>query len=127
MLSLGIDTEEIERFIEWTQYSNDRLLRIFSKEEIAYCREEPVKTAERMAARFAAKEAFYKAVSRLLKDPLTFMRVGPLCSVVKEDNGRPELEVAWKHLDLPPLMAHISLTHTATLATAIVIIEADKN
>ena len=122
MLTVGIDTVEISRFTEWTKYSQERLSRLFSAQEIAYCLEEPVKAPERLAARFAAKEAFYKAVTALLKEPQPFTKVGPLCEVVKYNDGNPTLEVDWQALDLPEHTAQISLTHTSELATAIVII-----
>lgn len=122
MITVGIDTEEIARFAEWTKYSKERLLRIFSEEELSYCLEEPVKTPERMAARFAAKEAFYKAVTSLLIKPQSFMQVGSLCSVIKHDNGNPELIVDWQALGLPEYTTQVSLTHTSQVATALVII-----
>ncbi len=122
MLTVGIDTVEIARFNEWTTYSKERLLRIFSPDEITYCLEEPVKAPERMAARFATKEAFYKAVTALLKEPIPFTQVGPLCKVVKHTDGNPSLEIDWQALGLPEHDAQVSLTHTSALATAIVII-----
>jgi holo-[acyl-carrier protein] synthase len=122
MITVGIDTEEIARFTEWTKYSKERLLRIFSEEELSYCLEEPVKTLERMAARFAAKEAFYKAVTNLLLEPKSFMQVSTLCSVKKHANGTPELVVNWAALELPEYSTQISLTHTSQVATALVVI-----
>ena len=122
MLTVGIDTVEISRFNRWTTYSKERLSRLFSPQEIDYCLKEPIKAPERMAVRFAAKEAFYKAVTTLLKEPQPFTKVGPLCKVVKHTDGNPVLEVDWQALDLPVYTAQLSLTHTADLATAIVII-----
>ena len=122
MLTVGIDTVEIARFSEWTNYSKERLLRIFSEDEITYCFEEPIKTPERMAVRFAAKEAFYKAVTGLLVEPKAFTQVSPLCKVTKHINGNPSLEVDWQALSLPVHDTQVSLTHTAQLAIAIVII-----
>ena len=40
--------------------------------EITYCLGIPKKAAERFAARFAAKEAFYKAIAPLAEQPLRF-------------------------------------------------------
>ncbi len=122
MLTVGIDTVEIARFNEWTNYSRERLSKIFSEDEITYCLEEPAKSAERMAVRFAAKEAFYKAVTTLLREPQPFMYVGSLCKVIKQNNGNPGLEVDWQALGIAKYNVQISLTHTSELATAIVII-----
>ncbi len=122
MLTIGIDSVDITRFNEWPTYSPQRLSRIFTEQEITYCLKEPIKAPERMAVRFAAKEAFYKAVSSLLKKPLPFSSVGPVCSITKHHDGNPSLEVVWQKLELPEYQVEVSLTHTSTIATALVII-----
>ena len=68
ILGIGIDSVEIKRFEPWTSYSKNRLARIFSEHEITYSLSNPKKAAERLAARFAAKEAFFKALSQSFPD-----------------------------------------------------------
>ena len=56
---IGIDSIEIARFRLWHTYSYRQLSRIFSSEEIDYCLSNIIKSSERFAVRFAAKEAFF--------------------------------------------------------------------
>jgi len=60
-MEIGIDCIEINRFCEIK--ANERLLRrIFTKEEVEYCRGKSY-PPQHLAARFAAKEAIIKALS----------------------------------------------------------------
>lgn len=123
MVKVGIDAVEIVRFINWTGYSEKKLGRIFSNDEITYCLNNPAKSAERFAARFAAKEACYKVLSSLLPKLMPFMRLAPLCTISHGKAGEPLLYINWKKLDMPSYEAQVSITHTATTCIAIVIIE----
>jgi holo-[acyl-carrier protein] synthase len=129
IFGLGIDSVEIDRFIPWTAFPEKMLLRVFSAQEIDYCLQAPHLAPERFAVRFAAREAFYKALH-----PATQHNSMPLLTLFKAmaigntPHGAPYLDIDWptieKHLTLPKLLAtHLSLTHTKALATAIVIIE----
>jgi holo-[acyl-carrier protein] synthase len=130
ILGIGIDSVEIARMIPWTAMDHTRLLRIFHADELAYCSKTPAKTAERLAARFAAREACFKALSPHCQRQLPFLT---LCRIVRVKNlpsGAPQLIIDWKLLQTEGFFthhtvpkAHISLTHTHSQATAIVIIE----
>lgn len=125
MLSLGIDAVEIKRFSHWHKYTKNQLKRIFSDSEINYCLNNPIKSAERFALRFAAKEAFYKAISPLLVQPITLLQTFKYIQIIK-NNGAPYLYVQWEALNLLPFIkcpkVHISLTHTTTTAIAVIAI-----
>ena len=124
MTTIGIDSVEIERFKRWTSFSKKKLLRIFSEDEIAYALSEPSKSSERLAVRFAAKEAFYKAIVTLLPQHVPFLSIGPCCSITFGKRGNPTLYVDWTRLSLQAYYkAHVSLTHTTTTATAVVVID----
>jgi len=127
ILGIGIDSVEINCFSLWHTYSQKKLLRIFSEDEIKYCLQLPQKSAERFAVRFAAREAFFKAFSAAY--PTLYIPFLTLCrfvSIQKNDNGRPSLWVDWKNLvkshDIS-VICHISLSHTQYDAMAFVIIE----
>ena len=63
IVGLGMDATEIGRIAETFERYGDRFLRrVFTEGEIAYARSAPALTAERLAARFAAKEAAKKAL-----------------------------------------------------------------
>lgn len=61
---VGLDLVEISRIQESVDRFGDRFLRrLFSDGEIAYALSRPARSAEHLAARFAAKEAAIKAFS----------------------------------------------------------------
>lgn len=63
-LRVGMDLVQISRITESLEQFGERFLRkLFTEDEIAYARESAAGTSERLAARFAAKEAAIKAFS----------------------------------------------------------------
>src|SRR5262245_6582463 len=62
-LRVGMDLVQVSRVAESLQRFGDRFLtRLFTPGEIEYATAAPALTAERLAARFAAKEATIKAL-----------------------------------------------------------------
>lgn len=117
---------EIERFSKWHSYRS-RLQKVFSQAEIDYCLKNKTLSAARLATRFAAKEAFYKAISRYLVRPTSFQAVSKHCEVVMKADC-PTLQIAWKELEHTlgsTPQVHLSLTHTKTTAGAVVILETE--
>lgn len=131
IVGLGIDAVEIERFSHWNDFSKESLLRIFSEQEIAYCLQNETNAAERFAARFAAREAFFKAIQAAY--PTTYIPFLSICrviSVTTAKNGSPQLVIAWDSLHKltnneisSPLSALLTLTHTRTTATVCVLLQ----
>lgn len=140
LVGIGIDITETSRFQDWQTKSKKELKRIFSDEEIDYCLENKEKSAERFAARFAAREAFFKAFqgayySEYKESPKhTFVSICKHITIKKTDNGMPLCIVDWKSFDpelsglffYDNLEIHLSLSHTQSLATAIVAIAITK-
>ncbi len=127
ILAVGIDSVEVNRFKNWKNYNKRQLLRIFSQEEINYSFANKANYMQRLAARFAAKEAFFKAFSTafpLLKTP--FLTLAKHCSITKKSNI-PSIKVNWKEISkknpLLNIKIFVSLTHTRLTATAIIILE----
>lgn len=134
---LGIDAVDIARFLPWAQYNRSRLSRIFTATELDYCFAVPLSPgnlaiiAQRLAVRFAAREAFFKTLSSL--DPahtVPFLTICRYVAVTKHPLGAISLSVDWLVLQQKGLamtgqepIVHISATHTATTAFVTVIIE----
>ena len=107
VLGIGVDIEEVARVRRLCRKTPGFLKRFFTSEELAYCR--GVNMFERLAARFAAKEAVIKALDR--KDlPLSSI------SVSKTATGRPSVTVEGAGLEGLKIM--LSLSHTARYACA---------
>ena len=119
---LGIDMIEVERVA--TKIGKEAGFRelVFSRREIDYC-ETKTNKFEHYAARFAAKEAFYKAVGTGWMNETSFNEI----EVINDDKGKPELVLLGKTSEKMArtgiLNIFVSLSHLRTLATAIVIIE----
>lgn len=126
---IGIDIIEIDRFTHWHTFQSAQLQRIFSIAEIAYCLEYEKLSAERFAVRFAAREAFYKAIQAAYpKTSLSFLTSCRAVYLAHNQQGIPQLSINWELLSartspIRPLISHVSLSHSRTIATAIVVLE----
>ena len=127
ILGIGIDSVEIHRFSHWSRYSQTTLRRIFSPQEIAYCLSSERNAAQRFAVRFAAREALYKAIASYAPHMPPFLQ---LCASVcnqKTALGSVQLIIDWDKLPgIKPVQALVSLTHTRTVATALVLLQTDQ-
>ncbi len=119
---LGTDIVEVDRIAE--KIANDSGFKelVFSKNEIDYCEQQKFK-AENYAARFAAKEAFFKALGSGWASGTHFNEI----EIQHDAAGKPFLnflgETKKTFATLQQQKIFVSLSHTKTLATAIVIIE----
>lgn len=123
IVGIGQDLMDVDRIRAFHQrWGEDGLRRIFSATELAYCLglADPVPS---LAARFAAKEAFFKAVG-------TGWGVGgdwTQVEVRRGPAGSPDLVLAGRAAHVARTAGvdriHLSLTHTARVAAAVVILE----
>jgi holo-[acyl-carrier protein] synthase len=129
ILGVGIDSVQVKRFSQWSNIGVTQLKKIFSEEEIAYCLKSPRLSAQRFAARFAVREAFFKALcSMQQKSPMPFLRVCKAVMLLRSEHSIPVLKVHWQMLGqdesfAASLAVHCSLTHTQHDALAYVVIE----
>ena len=119
---VGIDMIEVERVEKSIGKGNGFREYIFSQLEIDYC-ETKTNKFEHYAARFAAKEAFYKALGTGWLDGTFFNEV----QITNNDVGKPEISLLGGTAETISRMnlvnISVSLSHIKTMATAIVIIE----
>jgi holo-[acyl-carrier protein] synthase len=96
--------------------------RFFHPDEIASVRERGESAALSLAARFAAKEAFGKALGTGLAG-LCLREI----QVVNNFNGKPDIllhgEAATRLVEFGGKRIHLSLTHESENAVAVVVIE----
>lgn len=119
---LGTDMIEVERVaVKIAKESGFREL-VFSKKEIDYC-EAKANKFEHYAARFAAKEAFFKAAGTGWLDGTAFNEV----EITNDDKGKPVLALLGQTAVTLAAMnfknIFVSLTHLKNIASAVVIIE----
>lgn len=97
--------------------------RVFTPSETAYCEARGTAAHQSYAARFAAKEAFLKAISTGWRGRIKWQDI----EVESDDNGTPSLsirgEAARIMAERGASRVHLSLSHTAEHAMAFVILE----
>jgi holo-[acyl-carrier protein] synthase len=123
ILGTGIDLAEVPRVRASIERYGERFLRrVYTEKEIAYV-ERKANKYERYAARFAAKEAGMKAIGTGWRNGIRWQDF----EVVNLPSGRPTLTfrgVAAEYARrLGVVNVQLSLTHTADLGMAFVILE----
>jgi len=121
ILGVGIDIVEIQKIEESIQ-SDAFLRKVFTSDELMVV-ERYVKRAEHLAGKFAAKEAFMKAIGAGIRQDVWFTQI----EVLNEDSGKPYLDVSGEaEVRLNECGAkhvHVSVSHSAGVAVAVVILE----
>jgi holo-[acyl-carrier protein] synthase len=119
---LGIDMIEVERIAANIVKDAGFKELVFSKNEIEYC-EKKANKFEHYAARFAAKEAFFKAIGTGWMSGTAFNEI----EIKNDESGKPELillgETAITVNKKGIIKISVSLSHLKTFASAVVIIE----
>ena len=121
IMGIGVDIVEVEEFA--SRLARGALAKVFSAREWAYADGQPVRRAEILAARWAAREAFAKALGSGLRAEWPLDQI----EVVHDDGGRPRINLGPALSGLLPANARIacSLSHTTSHAIAFVCIERD--
>jgi holo-[acyl-carrier protein] synthase len=108
---IGIDVVDIARFKESLERTPHLAEKLFTESE----RTKPVAS---LAARFAAKEALYKALS-----PTHGLQWHD-AEVINHENGKPDFLFRGRVAELiDGATVHLSLSHDAGMASAMVVIE----
>jgi holo-[acyl-carrier protein] synthase len=120
---IGTDIVAIGRFQRFVDEGNTSLLqRIFTEQERAYCSVRK-NCAASYSARFAAKEAFLKALGTGLRDGISWHDI----EVANDSLGKPELILSGKAIELflarGLSTAFLSLAHDNGTAIAMVVLE----
>ncbi|MGB7207046.1 MAG: holo-ACP synthase [Pyrinomonadaceae bacterium] len=123
ILSTGIDIIEVYRIRETMARTPRFAIRVFTEKEREYCEGKGVAAAQSYAARFAAKEAFLKALQTGWRGKITWLDI----EVVSSANGVPSLNITNEAARLMEQIgatnAHLSISHTNEHAIAQVILE----
>lgn len=121
---IGTDIIDIGRIKKIIEKNNSRAFieKVFTDNEISYC-ESKYHRAVHYAARFAAKEAFFKAMGTGYRGGMSWKDI----SVKNDELGKPEIELSGKTLDnfkkRKYKNIHISLSHTKEYAVSFVVVD----
>ena len=122
ILGIGVDIAEIDRIKRSISDGDHFKKRVFTEVEQNYC--DSIKnSAESYAARYAAKEAFFKALGTGWRGDLKFTDL----EVVNNELGKPIVNLHNEAQRMAEEMGvksvHISLSHTKEMAIAYLILE----
>lgn len=125
IIGVGIDMIEVARMADRLK-NIDLMKKLFTTDEQIYCngRGRPM---EHYAARFAAKEAFFKALGTGWSGELEFNEV----EILPDSQGKPIITCKGvtanylKSIGQPSL--HLSMSHLKDIASAVVILESDTD
>ena len=116
-ISCGTDIIEIARIKQSIEDMGERFLqRVFTEREIEYCESKKAQKYQHYAARFAAKEAGFKAISCLLNDKYSISWLD--IEVENNNQGRPSLNITKMHRLEPIESIDVSLSHCKEYAVA---------
>lgn len=87
---VGTDITDVARIKDSIEDFGDKFLKkIFTENEIKYCKDTKEMKYQHLAARFAAKEATFKAISTLLSDRYSISWKN--AEVINDGNGKPSI------------------------------------
>lgn len=120
---IGVDIAATERFQRFIDAGNTAIMeRLFTPLERSLCRSRK-EAASCLAARFAAKEAFLKALGTGLRDGISWLDL----EVSNDPLGKPELTLSGKAAEQFQRnglsRVHLSLSHDGGSAVAMVVLE----
>ena len=120
---IGVDVVKVERLVESLGRFGERMeRRLFTEAELEYCRRHK-NPHPHLAARFAAKEAAFKAIGTGLSGGVSWKQA----EVVQPGGQVPTLRLSGAALErfqsLGATTSHLTLSHDGGLAIACVVIE----
>jgi len=125
IVGLGIDLVSIAKISKSVKSEAFRR-KIFTPAEIGSC-ESVANSTERYAGKFAAKEAFMKAIGKGIRQEVWFTQI----EVLNRETGAPFIQVsgeAKKALSfLGAKSIHVSISHTEGIAAAVIVLEANSH
>jgi holo-[acyl-carrier protein] synthase len=123
ILGMGTDLIEVDRIRQTVERYGDKFLhRVYTETELAYAMSKR-NYAERLAGRFAVKEAGMKAIGTGWRRGVTWKDF----EVVNEPSGRPTLRLTGTAGQIARTLRakriSVSITHIAEIAMAVVVLE----
>ncbi len=125
IVGTGVDIAETLRIQQSLERHGERFTRrLYTPREIAYC-ERFKNKAERYAARFAAKEAAFKALGTGWREGVRWLDV----EVIHQPSGKPELVLSGRAQEVARALRvariAVSISHADRYVVAQVIFESD--
>lgn len=118
---VGTDIIEVKRIRKLSEEYGDRFFqRILTEKEISYCKTFS-KPELHIAGRFAAKEAYSKAIGTGVGKEFSWKDI----EILNNEKGKPFINHL-KENEFSRLRFEVSISHTEEYANAVVVCEEDK-
>lgn len=121
ILGIGIDITDIQKIEESIRHESFRRKVFTSAERNAA--EKFQNQSEHLAGKFAAKEAFMKAIGAGIWQEIGFAQI----EVLNDESGKPYLRLSGKAKarlqQIEAKQVHVSISHSAGVAVAVVILD----
>ena len=118
-IACGTDIIEIERIKKSIERNGDRFFnQIYTTNEIEYCESRGNAKFQHFAARFAAKEAIFKALTSIVEDKFSISWKN--LEIINDENGRPHINFLGVHFSEIQSI-DISISHCKEYAVASVV------
>ncbi len=119
-IKTGIDIIEIERVKQSIENTEGKFCeRVYTEEEIQYCENKKSQKYQHYAARFAAKEAVFKAISSILENKYEIAWKD--IEILNDEKERPYVVILNKNVqDIENI--DISISHCKDYAVASVVV-----
>lgn len=116
-IQTGVDIIEVSRIQEAIEAQGEKFLsKVYTENEIQYCNNTGKMKYQHYAARFAAKEAIFKAISAYIKE-IDKENILTKIEISNKKNGKPIANL--EALNLPQVEAmDLSLSHLKEYAIA---------
>ncbi len=114
-IKTGVDIIEIERVKKCIEETEGKFCeRVYTEKEIEYCESKKTQKYQHYAARFAAKEAVFKAISVMIPDKygINWKDI----EILNDDTGRPYVNIL--NHDIKSEDVDISISHCKEYAVA---------
>lgn len=120
-ITCGTDIIEINRIKKSIEELGEKFLnRVYTQKEIEYCESKKGQKYQHYAARFAAKEAIFKAISKELNDKY---EIGwKDLEILNDEQGRPQVKIKGVQKE----NIDISISHCKNYAVAMVVMLVEK-
>ncbi len=120
-IKCGTDIIEIDRIKESIEETDGKFCeRVYTKSEIEYCESKKSQKYQHYAARFAAKEAVFKAVSELFQNKydISWQDI----EIINDENGKPHVNILKTEIIKNIENIDLSISHCKLYATANVVV-----
>jgi len=117
----GVDIIEVDRIQESIESLGESFLnKVYTKNEISYCENKGKQKYQSYAARFAAKEAVFKALSKELNGryDITWKNI----EIINEETGRPKVNLLEVNKKINSIDISISHIKETAVASAVIVI-----